>query len=1428
MALGPFTSYSPPGIYVRTLAEANVSNVVAGLRLPVIIGVGQEELETLDLELVRGSSATVDQKITAEDVSLAWVVDATNPQNLVLGAQDGTRTQFRVRNFPITTGEAGRVANDIRYVMVTVNGLPVAVSSVQGAKGLVTLQVPTQPTDVVRCTYNFHRGDTVFTDNVSSQVSTATAQLTTPAAEPYNIVFNTTDKFILFVDGAKYSIPLTPNTGTTAAQLKSQIDAVLIPGLTTSVFVDNNGLNRVQFNSAVSLRVGDGNANGTLGFTNGAQTSRNNVFRVYQRPMVDGSSGGVITTDPSKCVVKVNNVQVVPTTVDGTNGLVTLASPPAAGSVVTIQYYSNTWQDTFDYLPNTMVTSVIRAGISAQRSDYIQGQDFVISNPTPDVSIINWGTGFSVSPTRTTVGATPFDKRQIIPTLIDQQMFLANCVRVVDTSVIPARTSDTEFLLPEVPTAGNGRNSTLGTELYNSVTNGRVDLVNNRPDLVRAYSGRTLRDALNRGVLAVVAVEGPARKITLKNPVPPDHNVYATFYYNKVADDTYLMTCSTPGAVGVGQYNVYSTIHGENLYQVKFGTKTGLAETVQWPRGVETIPDAFHTGAGTPVSETVTVTFGSDAATNAVYTNKGAGPWSFYSSSNNWVTKLNGTDYTSNLNAAAKGFLVSKRVKLVGGNVSSDGLSATTFSSSNNAFNITVDGVDVAVSLGTGTKTPAAIVSAINGAIDAVVPFSPGPNNLAATYQISGGDVFFVISSFSTPASLPGGFDHKSYVRVRQGTAEALIGYSTFQRANGTPKAINKPATVIGSFAGPFNIVAGVNDSLQFRVNGVDYTVSLTSIAGTSVAASTVVTTINATPGLSGVASVGTLDNLNKIRLTSQTNDAQSQILMGNGTANTLFGFTQGQLVTQTLVDPQEVVDALMSTANFTNDGVAYVSTYNDQKYITIESLTTGATGSSVAFTASAQSAFNRLTGVNITAGVDGDVGEDARDNFTVSSTNANGSAGKGAPGQTYTDAQTGLRFTVLPSSTGSYTSSGSFTMSVSQTFDVNPAVPTYAVPGLETIVSDTFGVGLGDVSTLQTFNPGGLEPANGDTYFVSYRYMKQEFDTRIFQQLKTIEANFGRTSAENRATLGAYLAVLNGALLVAVKQVLKAPNTNQATDTAFNQAIADLSKPLPGNVRPDIIAPLATSTAVYSFLTNHCETMSNIRFQSERMGFLGFASGTTPTSAQTVARSLNSNRMVVFYPDSGVIPLTDEQGTTFETLVDGSFFAAAASGAVVSPAVDVATPYTRRRILGFSRIPRVLDPVEANQVAVAGVVVLEDLQSVIRIRQGFTTRMESPLTRLPTVTQIADFVQQQSRTTLDAFVGSKFLASRTNEVEVAMTAMLKQLIQAEIIGAFTGVTASVDSSDQTVMQFEAAYQPIFPLLYIVVTFNLRAQIGTA
>src|SRR5690606_23602649 len=106
--------------------------------------------------------------------------------------------------------------------------------------------------------------------------------------------------------------------------------------------------------------------------------------------------------------------------------------------------------------------------------------------------------------------------------------------------------------------------------------------------------------------------------------------VYATFNYSRIADDTVTLTNKVTGAAGVGEFEVYSAVQGRNMHQVRFGTKTGLPEIVQWPRGSELITDAFHTGAGTPVNEQVTVTFGSSLANNASYTNEGQAPYAFF------------------------------------------------------------------------------------------------------------------------------------------------------------------------------------------------------------------------------------------------------------------------------------------------------------------------------------------------------------------------------------------------------------------------------------------------------------------------------------------------------------------------------------------------------------------------------------------------------------------------------------------------------------------------------------------------------------------------------------------------------------------------------------------------------------------------------
>lgn len=1425
MSLGPFISYVPPGVYTRTLTEANVSNLVAGLRIPVIIGVGQEELENQNVELVRGSSATVDEQIINEDVTEEWVVNATNPQNLLLGVQDGTLLTLKVSNFPIVNGQGtGTVTNDTKTVIVTVNGTPVALGQVQGAKGLVTLQVPTQPTDTVRITYYFHRGDTAFTNDVSAQVSTAPAILRTPGSDPFVVIAGTNDQFVLSVNGIQSTINFAAGTYSATAMV-SAINAAGVANLVASVFIDNDGLNHVQLLTTQNIVIGGGSANGLFGFSAGQQTARNQNFQVFEIPVVDGSGGGVTTTDTSKVVAKVNGVQVIPTALDGANGVVTLPYAPAAGTTVTIQYFSNTWQDTFDYLPNSLVTSVVQCGISPTRNDYIQGTDFVISNPTASISIIHWGTSFVVAAGSTTTAAQPFDDTIISGLLIDDKLWLAPCQRVVDTTTIPATVSPNQFTLPEVPTTGNGRDTPLGLATFTAVTNGRQDLVTNRPDLVVVRVGRSLRDALNRNPAVVTAVDGVNRVITLRDPLPPDYQAYATFWYNRINDDTFVLTCTVPGPLGTGQYTLLDSANNQPLYGVKFGGKTGLSQVVQWPRGVETIPDAFHTGAGAPVSETVTVTFGNTAANNASFTNRLPEPYAFFTPySATWTTGVNATNVITNLAAAAKGVIVSGHVTPIQSGVDSGKI--TIPASPANVLNLVIDGTAVPVTLTPGNDTPAAIVSTINAAIDAAAPFTgTAPNNLASFVQIGGstGDIMFLVKSYSLPGALPGGFDSASAVSIAQGTVEGVLGFHTFQTALGTPGAVNKPATMLGTIAGPFNITTGVNDGFLVTVNGVQYTIVLP--VGAAVATSAIVAAINATPGLSGVASVGTLGNAGKLRLTSPTNTVNSAILIGTGDANLTLGLVQNQSAAQTQVTAQEVVDELNATSGFIAGAVAYVDQINGRNFITFESLTTGAATSSISFVTSANSAFNSTTNIGITAGLDGDNGEDATNNYVVTSSNPLGSSGTGFPGQTYADVQTGLRFTILPSKTGNYDPAGSFTLTVSETFNVSSTIPTYAVPGLEMTVSNTVNVAVNDTGTVQTFNPSGIQPAIGDFYFVSYLFMKQDFQTRLFQQQSTIEANFGAVAPQNRVSLAAYLAILNGAVLVGISQVLKVPNTNQASDQNFIAKIQELATPLPGNVKPDILVPLASSTAVYAYLTQHCEVQSNIRNQAERLGFIGFASGTTPSNAQTIAKSLNSNRILAIYPDSSDITLTDETGASFTSLIDGTFFAAALAGAGCSPAVDVATPYDRRRLQGFTDIPRTLDPVTANQTAVAGITLLEDIQPLIRVRQGLTTNMASVLTRLPTVTQISDFVQQQSRAILDSFVGTKFLASRTNEVTVSMTALLKGLIQAEIIAAYTGVKADVSADDPTVLLFQAYYQPIFPLLYLVLTFNLRASL---
>ena len=97
-------------------------------------------------------------------------------------------------------------------------------------------------------------------------------------------------------------------------------------------------------------------------------------------------------------------------------------------------------------------------------------------------------------------------------------------------------------------------------------------------------------------------------------------------------------------------------------------------------------------------------------------------------------------------------------------------------------------------------------------------------------------------------------------------------------------------------------------------------------------------------------------------------------------------------------------------------------------------------------------------------------------------------------------------------------------------------------------------------------------------------------------------------------------------------------------------------------------------------------------------------------------------------------------------------------------------------------------------------------------------------LTKTPTVAQIIDHVQLNARNSLAQYIGVKFLPGVLSQIEGNLAIMFGRMMDAQIVSNYTGIKASVSGVDPTLANLEAYYQPVFPLLYIVMNFNLRSQ----
>jgi len=1729
----PGSVYSPPGVYTQTNFDSPIQGVAANLRVPVFIGTGNEILAQSNLEVVRGSSSSVDQRVVEEDETGRAVTFVSPSGSVTLGAFNGSYDRVQVRHFPIVTGNgSGTTATDTSAVSVTVNGDPVVVLSMNAALGILKLSVAPAATDDVRVTYYFDRTDTLITDDLSEQVTPEAPVVYGAVGQNYTIMTGSNDTLVVTVDDAdvvNVTISASPSGGWTAAQVAAFINSAATgTSLVAGTATNNFGQVVLTLTADRDVTIGSGTANTTLGFSYGDTTARNKVFYTFQQPIVDGSGGGVTTTDPSDVTVKVNGVQVIPSAVDGQSGAVTLPFAPEVGATVTVEYYFNSWQDTFDYLANRNITDITLCGVAPDRSDYVEGTDFVLQNDK-----IVWGTAALIASGTHTSGATYLDETQVTATLVDVRQYLAPCATV----------SATMFTLPLQPTTGNGRDTPLGTATFNKVANGRIDLPTNRPDLVWAYWGYSVEDALDRGRVVVTKVDSATSTITLSEPVPTGATVYATFYYNTIVDQAYTLTSVTAGASGVGTYNI-SNEDGTLLITPTSGSKSAGLATIElvFPSGSESLPDFRYetpfdanmlSGA---VEEDVTVTFASKEATLAKYAVPSSGPYYAVSgSSDRFRVKVDGSDLVSgagglNLSRPLAGVSgLGFPAQLVGNEVVYDAPSGgATFSidATNNTVNMEVDGVlvqavaddnasatlddfvvainraatgevdtatgggaasitlaasasaqddfyvgytvhvtsgaaigdirtitaydgatkvatvgavfsggvgfgdtysvyntatlpqyvtgtaftspvvitageydqlrfvytgDTSASLGTltaviaaGTYTSSAalasaVQTAINNAIAAAPPAIYGAFSVVVAANTSGKLVFslvrdptdvdgylefvtnavpardFAILAGISAASAANGAQAKlvngsiarrfsvgsapllydrmvlrsrlvvgsgsvdgqgvlATTQLKQlgGTGATLAGLTANEVAYAGLKGTIMPATLVGTVglsggqvpSGTYGdardgqpvvtfFAAGgtsaQNNEFKFTFDNVPVTVVFTDAAGVAIPsggsadvpvgpAATANTVLNqiaaamASAGLGASAAAVVSAGLVRqegasIRFRSALSTTTSGIVVGTANANDALGFGSGDSAERTALQVEVLVSALMahldgsvanSLLNWSSGGAATyfagealakrVVDGSNAEYLYLQSLGNAGLGtlSSVKFAAATTGSVTLPgVGLGVMAG-DGATGEAAISGFYVTSTDIvsgsgtantsylnSGTGQDGVVGQTYRDAVTGLTFTVLPRAGNlAYPSGQSFTIIARKLVTTDANTPVNTLPGVALTVSNTLGVAAGDTATVTTYARSGSQPAVGDVYYVSYTYTKQDYNTALYTKLSAIEAAYGPNSPLNPVVLASYLAILNGAVLVGIKQVQKDTDADNngtfdtASESAFIAAIDDLAGTLQGGVLPDILVPLkGDSVNLFQYLAKQCDIQSSIRYRAERTGVVGFSAGTQPTAAGNAAVAVGRTRLRCVYPDIANLTLSRADGATDTYLVDGTFLASALVGSLVSPTTDVATPWTGRRLFGFDRIARVLDAVQQNQVAVKGVTILEDRNPVIRVRQGFSTDMTNVLTRTPTVITIADEVQQQTRATLDRFIGIKFLPGVTSQIEGQLSNTLKQLVAAQIITAYTGVKAKVSEDDPTVAEVSAAYQPVFPLLYIVVTFSMRSSL---
>jgi hypothetical protein len=343
------------------------------------------------------------------------------------------------------------------------------------------------------------------------------------------------------------------------------------------------------------------------------------------------------------------------------------------------------------------------------------------------------------------------------------------------------------------------------------------------------------------------------------------------------------------------------------------------------------------------------------------------------------------------------------------------------------------------------------------------------------------------------------------------------------------------------------------------------------------------------------------------------------------------------------------------------------------------------------------------------------------------------------------------------------------------------------------------------------------VRPLAGQDYLIDYETPKVAADLKpqSFFNLSQVISVYGDPSSDNRVSLGAQGAFRGGASIVTIRQL--DPNFISLS-SEMDEALTDME---PQDIK--YLVPMVSDTSLWAKYLTHVSKMSSKLERRERRALVsndetsarlpltGGSSWTTLMDTFVSTSGLEPKRIQVLNPGYSRVTVKNAQ-----IITDGCYNAAVLAGTMASPAVDTATPMTRKALASVDNLllPDLLRS-EKNYLTSIGVTVLEMKGALATVRRSITADATSIAAQEPSIVDSMDQVASEMREALEnRFVGTKIGLNTKAEVEAATHTFLDRYVADEIIGTFRNITATQNSVEPRQFDITAEILPIFPFLW--------------